>query len=147
MLNNNLILKRQFTFNAPAEAVWDALTNPEKIKLYLFGTQTICDWKEGSSLIFTGTWEGKQYTDKGTILKFEKNKVLQYNYWSSFSPLPDLPENYSVLTFTLSSHENRTTLALEQKGFIDEKSLNHTRENWTSVMNTMKGVVEKQRSR
>ena len=70
---NDLTLKKQFTFNAPVEAVWDALTNPEKIKRYLFGTQTITDWKEGSPIIFTGTWEGTQYKDKGTILKFVKN--------------------------------------------------------------------------
>ena len=142
MLNNS-ILKKQFTFNAPAEAVWDALTNPEKIKRYLFGTETITDWEVGSLLIFTGTWEGTQYKDKGTILKFEKNKILQYNYWSSFSPLPDLPENYSLLTFSLSSSGNTTVLTLEQKGFVDEKGLKHSGENWESVMNIMKEIVEK----
>ena len=140
---NNLILTLQIALNAPADAVWDALTNPEKIKLYLFGTQTITDWKEGSPIIFTGTWEGTQYRDKGTILKFVKNKILQYSYWSSFSPLPDLPENYSLLTFSLSSNGKTTVLSLEQKGFIDEKSLNHSKENWESVMKTMKEIAEK----
>src|SRR3990172_4071973 len=133
---NNLILTLQIAFNAPADAVWDALTNPEKIKLYLFGTKTVTDWKEGSPIVFTGTWEGTQYTDKGTILKFKKNKILQYSYWSSFSSLPDLPENYSVLTFSLSSNGKTTVLSLEQKGFIDENSLNHSKENWESVMKT-----------
>ncbi len=139
---NDLTMKTQFTFNAPADAVWDALTNPEKIKRYLFGTQTITDWKEGSPITFTGTWNGTQYKDKGTILKFVKNKVLQYDYWSSFSPLPDLPENYSLLTFSLSSNGKTTTLTLEQKGFPDEKGLKHSSENWESVMKTVKEIAE-----
>lgn len=139
---NDLVLKKKFIFNASADAVWDALTNPDKIKIYLFGTKTISDWKEGSQLLFTGEWEGKQYTDKGTILKFEKNKIFQYNYWSSFSPLPDKPENYSVLTFSLSSNGTTTELSLEQKGFVDEKAFNHSGENWTSVMKKMKELVD-----
>lgn len=138
----SLILKKKFLFNAPVEAVWDALTNPEKIKRYLFGTKAVSDWKEGSPLRFTGEWDGKQYTDKGTVLKFEKNKIFQYNYWSSFSPLPDKPENYSVLTFVLSSNGQQTLLTFEQKGFFDEKSFNHSDENWESVMKTMKAIVE-----
>lgn len=141
----NLILKKEFTFNAPVETVWDALTNPEKIKRYLFGTNAISDWKEGSSLLFTGEWDGKQYTDKGTILKIEKNKTFQYTYWSSFSSLPDRPENYSVLTFVLSSNRQRTLLTLEQKGFVDEKAFDHSDKNWESVMNTMRGIVEQER--
>ncbi len=28
------------------------LTNPEKIKVYLFGTETITDWKIGSTIIY-----------------------------------------------------------------------------------------------
>ncbi|MEW5797589.1 MAG: SRPBCC family protein [Bacteroidota bacterium] len=140
---NDMILKKETVFNAPVEAVWDALTNPEKIKLYLFGTKAISDWKEGSPLLFTGEWNGKQYTDKGTILTFEKNKIFRYNYWSSFSPLPDAPENYSVLTFILSSNGGKTQLTLEQKGFVDEKAYNHSVENWESVMKTMREIVEK----
>ncbi|MBI2427574.1 MAG: SRPBCC domain-containing protein [Ignavibacteriales bacterium] len=139
----DLVLKKVFLFNAPADAVWDALTNPEKIKIYLFGTNAISDWKEGSRILFMGEWEGKQYTDKGTILKFEKNKLFRYNYWSSFSPLPDTPENYSVLTFTLSWNGTSTELSLEQEGFVDENARKHSGENWDSVMKMMKEIVEK----
>lgn len=140
----DLMLTKKITFNAPVEAVWDVLTNPEQIKLYLFGTKAISDWKEGSPLLFTGEWEGKQYVDKGTILKFEKNRIFQYTYWSSFSPLPDAPENYSVLTFTVSPNGKSTDLSLEQKGFVDETAFNHSAENWESVMKTMKEIVEKE---
>lgn len=135
-------LKKTMTLRASPEAVWDALTNPEKIKLYLFGTQTICDWKKGSPIAFTGEWEGGRYTDRGTILEIEKNRHLKYSYWSSFSPLPDLPENYSILTFTLHPRETEVDLTLEQWGFPDEKGLKHSEDNWGTVLEALRKVIE-----
>lgn len=32
---------------ATPEAVWDALVNPEKTKIYMFGCATVSDWQEG----------------------------------------------------------------------------------------------------
>ena len=51
-MDKNLIAKQSITINAKAENVWEVLTNPEKIKIYLFGTETITDWKVGSSIIW-----------------------------------------------------------------------------------------------
>ncbi len=44
---------------APPEAVWAALTDPAKIRRYLFGTKTDCDWKVGSRITYSGEWQGK----------------------------------------------------------------------------------------
>ena len=143
MAKNQLILRKTISIKAPASKVWEALTTPEWIKKYLFGTQTISDWKVGSPIIFTGTWEGKEYQDKGTILKFEMEKVFQYNYWSSFSSLPDLPENYAVLTFELSPHGNTTELLLTQDNIANETALEHSSKNWDGVLGGMKELLEK----
>lgn len=75
-MNQNLILKKEISIQAPIAKVWNGLIDPEVIKLYLYGTQTISDWKEGSSIVFTGVWEGKEYEDHGTILKLEKEKYF-----------------------------------------------------------------------
>jgi uncharacterized protein YndB with AHSA1/START domain len=142
-MDKRLVLKKTVIINAPTSKVWEALVTPEWIKQYLFGTNTISDWKVGRPIVFTGTWEGKEYKDKGTILKFEKEKVFQYSYWSGFSGLPDVPENYSIITFELSSHVGQTTLSLTQNNFVDEKSLEHSGKNWEGVLQTMKGLLEK----
>jgi hypothetical protein len=49
------IVKKEPEINAPVAKIWDALINPEIIKEYLYGTQAISEWKEGSPLLFTGT--------------------------------------------------------------------------------------------
>src|SRR4051812_9473220 len=97
-----LTMKTSISIQAPPTRVWEALTDPEQIKQYFFGTEAISDWKVGSPLIFKGIWEGKEYVDKGIILELEQNKKLKYNYWSSFSGTEDIPENYAHITYELS---------------------------------------------
>jgi uncharacterized protein YndB with AHSA1/START domain len=135
-----LTLSRSFKAT-PAE-VWDALTNPEKIKVYLFGTETISNWKAGSPIIFRGEWEGKAYEDKGTILEIEEEKLLKYNYWSSFTGLPDSPENYFIITYQLEFVGNSTQFTVIQGEFKSKEALDHFTHNWNSVMDTMKGMME-----
>ena len=142
-MNKQLVLKKTVSIKAPASKVWEALTFPALIKQYLFGTTVISDWKVGSPIRFAGTWEGKEYEDKGTILKFEREKVFQYNYWSSFSSLPDIPENYAVLTFELSPHGDSTELLLTQDNIASEAALEHSSKNWDGVLGTMRKLVEK----
>ena len=58
---NKLSVKVSRDINAPVSKVWQALTDPALIKQYLFGTETKSDWKKGSSITYTGVWEGKSY--------------------------------------------------------------------------------------
>ena len=43
MIAANHIAKAQKTINASVEKVWDALTNPEMIKKYMFGATVSSD--------------------------------------------------------------------------------------------------------
>lgn len=136
------ILKKTIGINAPISKVWNTLTNPDLIKEWLFGTNVISDWKVGTSILFTGNWQGTDYADKGTILKFDIDKVFQYNYWSGFSGLPDSPENYSVITFELTAKDNTTTLTLTQSNFATETAYNHSDKNWEATLQLMKKIIE-----
>jgi len=127
---------------AAPHKVWDALVNPAKIKEYLFGTDTVSDWKKGAAIRFSGSYEGRQYEDKGTILQLEENKVLEYDYWSSFSPLPDAPENYSIITFNLKPNDGGTHLGLVHRGFAGEEQRRHSEENWTRVLAHLSRIAE-----
>ena len=138
-----LILEKKINIKAPVSKVWDALTNPELIKEWLFGTNVISDWKVGSPILFTGNWQGKAYEDKGTVLKFDVEKAFRYNYWSSFSGLPDSAENYSVITFDLTPGDNETILTLTHSNFETETMYEHLDKNWGATLDTMKRLIEK----
>ena len=57
------------------------------------------DWKEGSSITYTGEYEGKKYKDKGVIKKMIPKEIFQSTYWSSNSGKEDKPENYNLVTY------------------------------------------------
>ena len=141
-MKENLILKLSIEINTKSSNVWVALTSPEWIKKYLFGTEAISDWKVGSPIIFQGEWEGKKYSDKGTILKFEKNKIFQYDYWSNFSGFEDKPENYTRITFELSETNNKTFLTLIQDHFVTQLQYEHSSKNWEMILTSIKKMLE-----
>ena len=59
-MSNTPIATATTTINAPASKVWDALTKPEQIKQYMFGTEVTTDWKVGSPITYKGEWKGKE---------------------------------------------------------------------------------------
>lgn len=122
--------------------VWHALTDPETIKKYLFGTNTITDWKVGSPIYFRGEWEGKSYEDKGIILEIMPEKILKYSYWSSMSGTEDKPENYQVVSYLVKSNDGQTELTIVQEGSKSEEAKNHTQQNWKAIMDSLKTIVE-----
>ncbi|MGE5108461.1 MAG: SRPBCC family protein [Sphingobacteriales bacterium] len=137
------IINKTIRINAPTSAVWNALTNPDLIKEWLYGTKAISDWKVGTPILFTGNWQGTDYADKGTILKFDIEKVFQYNYWSGFSGLPDIPENYSVITFALTPDDSQTMLTLTQSNFATDAMFEHSDKNWGATLELMKKIIER----
>jgi uncharacterized protein YndB with AHSA1/START domain len=102
-MKKTFIAKATISINAPASKVWDALTKPNLIKQYLFGTEVTTDWQVGSPITYKGTWEGKAYEDKGRVIQIEPGKLLVSTFWSSLSGLPDIPENYKTVRYELSA--------------------------------------------
>jgi uncharacterized protein YndB with AHSA1/START domain len=56
-MNRNLVAKVSATINAPIAKVWEALTKPDIIRLYMFGTNVVSDWKIGRSIVWKGEWK------------------------------------------------------------------------------------------
>jgi len=137
------IAKAEIVIDRPASVVWAALTTPEIVKQWLFGTTVISDWKVGSPLIYKGEWEGKTYEDKGVILEINPEKILSSTYWSGMSGLPDAPENYQKVTYELSPVPDGTRLAITQENVKSEESRDHSGENWGKVLTGLKTLLEK----
>jgi Activator of Hsp90 ATPase homolog 1-like protein len=51
--------------NAKPDEVWSALTDPDAIEQYMFGSRVETDWKEGSPIVWKGEYEGESYEDRG----------------------------------------------------------------------------------
>jgi uncharacterized protein YndB with AHSA1/START domain len=142
-MNKGLIAKASISINAPVGKVWDALTNPEVIKQYMFGTDAISDWTEGNPIVWKGNWQGKKYEDRGVILKLEPERLIQYNHFSPLSGKPDLPENYHTVTVELMSNGAKTTVSLSQDNNETEQAQEHSEKNWKMMLGGLKKLLEK----
>ncbi len=142
-MHKGLIAKIELVINAPPEKIWEALTKPEIVKEYLFGTNLVTDWAVGGSISYQGEWDGKPYEDKGTVLEFVPHAKMVSTYWSSMGGLPDEPENYNTLTYELESVGSGTKLTLLQDNNSTEEKRVHSQQNWTMVLNKMKEILEK----
>src|ERR1044071_1985660 len=109
------IVKNNITINGTAAKVWDALTNPEQTKKYMFGCETVSDWKQGSPLLWKGTHEGKEMVFvKGDIIDIKPGKFLAYTTIDPNSAIDDSSENYLQVTYDLSSSNGQTILTVTQ---------------------------------
>jgi uncharacterized protein YndB with AHSA1/START domain len=142
-MDKNFVVKVSIIINASLARVWEALTTPELIKQYLFGTEVISDWKVGSSITYKGEWKGKSYEDKGIILQFVPEKLFESTYWSSMSGMPDVPENYKKVTYELALESGNTKLTLTQDNNATEEEKNHSEQNWKMVLDGLKKLLEK----
>lgn len=131
------------SINARAAKVWDALVNPSTIKQYMFGTTVTSDWKEGSPITWKGEWKGKAYADKGVILRITPQRLLQYSHFSPLSGQPDKPENYHTVTIELDQAGARTNVKLSQNGNATEEARKHSEQNWATMLDGLKRVVER----
>jgi len=135
-------IEKHIEIDADKLRVWEILTNPELIKRYLFGTETISEWKVGSEIIFQGDFENMKFRDKGVIKKFDVGKTLQYTYWSGFSGTEDKPENYNLVTYQLNDTNAKTILSLIQENIRSKKSYEHADKSWDFVLAQMKELAE-----
>jgi len=142
-VEKGLVAKASVKIKAPVNRVWNALINPALIKQYMFGTEVLSDWKNGSTIIWKGVWKEKAYEDKGVILTIEPEKKLQYSHFSPLAGLPDVPENYHTLTYELSKEENEIIVTLSQDNNENEKAQKHSEEMWQNLLDGLKNVLEK----
>ncbi|CAL1521529.1 SRPBCC domain-containing protein [Chitinophaga sp. MM2321] len=114
-MSTPLFVKSSITIHAPASKVWDALVNPEQTKKYMFGCETVSDWKKGSTLLWKLMHEGKELVAvKGTIEAITPNKLLVYTTIDPNSAIDDTSENYLHVTYDLSEENGHTILNVSQ---------------------------------
>ena len=129
-MSKDLIAKASRTIQAPTSKVWNALVDPEAIRQYMFGTNAVSDWREGSPIIWKGVWQLKP------------GSMLQYSHFSPLSGFPETPENYHTVTIELAEEGDRTRVSLSQDHNATEQELEQSRQNWEMMLTSLKKFLE-----
>lgn len=115
---DDMTITNRITINADRKKVWNALTNPEETKKYMFGCEALSDWKVGDSLLWKGVHEGQEMVFvKGFVLAIDPYEFLKYSVIDPFASYPDIPENYLNVSYELIEENGATTLVVIQDGF------------------------------
>ena len=142
---NGNIVSKTIHINAPTSVVWETLTNSGLMKKWMSETEIniLTDWRVGNPIIIRGSLHRVKFENKGTVLQFEREKILQYTHLSSLSRLPDKPENYTILEFSLTPFNNQTRLIFTASNFPTESIYKHFSFYWNVTLEILKRMIEK----
>lgn len=147
---NELLVTSSITIDAPIATVWNALTNPEQTKIYMFGCEAISDWNVGSPLLWKGVWEGNEMVFvKGNVVQIEPETLLAYTTFDPNGTIEDIPENYLTVTYRLSEVNGQTHFVVTQGDYNTvaegERRYNEAYnggEGWNPILFAIKQLVE-----
>ncbi|WP_426483513.1 SRPBCC family protein [Flavobacterium sp. 2] len=112
--------------NAPIEKVWNALTKPELVKQWQYGSNLVTNWEKGTEIRFRNEWEGQVFEQWGTVLEVIPNQKISYSLFFPRPGLEDKPENYFIMNYVLSEENQKVKLEIIQEdnrpGAVQEES-------------------------
>ena len=100
---------------APASKVWLALTVPELVKQWQYGSDLLTTWEPGSPIVFRSEWNGQIFEQKGTVLEFTPGLRLKYSLFFPSPGVQDIPENYFFMTYELTESDGLTSVLFRQE--------------------------------
>lgn len=136
---------RTVSINATPSEVWKHLTYPDLMRKWMgkpeMNIEVTTDWIVGNPILIRG-FNQVNLENKGTVLQFDPQNVIQYTHLSSISRLPDSKENYSLITFVVTPVEKRTLLEIQVENFPTESIYRHLDFYWHGTAAVLKNLIE-----
>lgn len=149
-MSKEMKIENTVLINAPMEKVWEALTEPEWTKQYMFNCAVESDWKPGSPVLWKMQHEGKEIIPvKGNVEEIIPGRLLKYSVIDPSMGIPDIPENYLHVTYILSEANGQTGLKVIQDGYEHAAKGEERYEEaekaggWSSILSVIKDLLEK----
>ena len=138
---------QEITIKAPAERIFEALTNPDERLKWWWGAKGIfeiahveSDLRLGGKWLMRGIGKGeKPLTVAGEYREIVRPRVLVFTW------LPDWQENATetLVRWDLEEKDGGTTVRLTHSGFTSE-SYRATYRGWPQVLGGLQAYVEQQ---
>ena len=140
-------VEKMVSIDTPPSKVWEYLTEPNLMKTWMgepeMNIQVTTDWTVGNSILIKG-FHHVNFENEGTVLQFDFQHIIQYSHLSSISRLPNIKENYSIITFTIASKERKTLLKIQVENFPTESIYKHLDFYWQGTANILKDLIEQE---
>jgi uncharacterized protein YndB with AHSA1/START domain len=128
---------------APAEKVWLALTRPDLVKQWQYGSDLLTTWEVGKPIVFRNEWNGQVFEQKGTVMEFSPPSRVKYSLFVPRPDLRDIPEHHFFMIYELSESDGTTSLSVRQEDpRPPEPGETSGGEGGPDVLSTLKELVE-----
>ena len=144
-INDTIV--QEITIQAPAEEIFDALTNPERLVQWWIVpgqfqmTHLESDLRPGGKRIMRGSGYGRAVTVTGEYREIERPRLLVFTW------LPDWQGDAveSVVRFDLEERDGCTVVRLTHSGLVSEKSRQSHR-GWPQLLALLQAHAERRSS-
>ena len=133
--------KAEINIQAPPQKVFEALTQPNFVKLWQYGRVLDTDWQVGSKIHFRSEAQGsfevlEQY---GTVLDVKPNELIKYSLYTPQTGTDDTPEHYNITTYALCGTDGGTRIELIQE---DNRPHGFAPPTLRRILAALKNIVE-----
>ena len=139
-MNSAIAISRDI--QADPERVWNAMTDPALVSEWMMGATVRSDWKPGSSITWSGEYNGQTFEDRGEIIAIDPGKRLVHTHFSPMSGAEDVPENYHQVEWSLVDKGGSTDLTLEMP-VESEAQGEEFKANWGTMLDALQDVAER----
>jgi uncharacterized protein YndB with AHSA1/START domain len=140
-----LVAHVSLTVDASRATVWAALVSPDLIRRYLPATDVISEWREGSSIVWLMEWQGKPMEVRGTIRRFDTDRVLAYDHGLPISRASVRDHSRRAdnrVTIELSDDGPHTRVSVTEENHLTSRELDHSTGGWRLALHGLKALVE-----
>ena len=127
---------------APIQKVWDALTKPEFVKQWQYGSDLITDWTVGTDIKFRTEWDGKIFEQWGKVLEVIPYKIIRYSLFAPGTDLEDEPNNYFVMSYVLNEEAGQIKVTIAQEDNRPGAKQDEPQGEENPVLSALKTLIE-----
>jgi uncharacterized protein YndB with AHSA1/START domain len=145
-----LVAHVSVTIDAPRAKVWDALVDREMIERYMYMSSITSDWREGSPILWKSEWQGKSLEVRGTVLRVDPQRALEYSYSRPIFPSARRAEpagSYYRVAIELFDEGAGTRIELTQDNNTSRKELEHSEGGWRLTLHNLQWLLESESSK
>jgi uncharacterized protein YndB with AHSA1/START domain len=128
--------------HAPRDIVWAAVTLPEYVRQWQFGSELTTDWIVGHPIRFSAQWQGATLEQWGTVTEFSAPSRLRYSLFAPRPGLEDRPENYFTMTYELVEVDGGTRVSFTHQDPREMDSGDEGSDDENPVLGALRTVAE-----
>jgi uncharacterized protein YndB with AHSA1/START domain len=125
---------------ATPERIWQALTDPEIVRHYYFGSVIDSDFQPGSPIIYKQPDTGR-IDIEGEVLEADPPRKLVHTFSVRWDP--DLNDPPTRVTWEITPMGEACRLSVTHDGFTEEnETFVSTRDGWPMILSGLKTYLE-----